>query len=143
MVLYIPYDTHESDLEKLDFHNGDISKLLDKLKDYKDDMDNSCTLAFSFEIMIDLLSNITIEYGTEDAFYYQHVLYIDNVDRFCELCKYNRDDNNVLAAWLGVLQEISSDIDCLEHRYGYMLAGEFLRSLLVYFAQIRLLTVLN
>lgn len=143
MILFIRFDYYKKDLEVLGICKGDISKLLDQLAEFRDDMNNACTLAYSFEIMFDLLSATEISYGTDVAHYNGQVLYVDDINKFCELCQYNYKEKSATKAWLSVLREISEDIDTLENRYGEENAGKFLRSLLVYFAQFDIVTELR
>lgn len=143
MILFIRFDDYEKDLETLGICKGDISKLLDQLAEFRDYMDNACTLAYSFGIMFDLLSATEISYGTDEAHYNGQVLYVDDINKFCELCHYDHREKSVTKAWLSVLREISEDIDTLENRYGQEYTGKFLRSLLVYFAQFDIVTELR
>lgn len=145
MILFIRFDRYEKDIEKLGICEGDISKLLEQLKFFEEDVVNTGIVADSFGLMFNLLSATEICYGTEKAHYNGDVLYCDDTDKFCELCKYKPliKEKSVEKAWLSVLREVSDDIDTLENRYGWKDVGNFLRSLLVYFAQFDIVTELR
>ncbi|MGF7011961.1 Rps23 Pro-64 3,4-dihydroxylase Tpa1-like proline 4-hydroxylase [Lachnospiraceae bacterium PF1-22] len=133
--LYIACEFNKNDARKIGLVDGDVSLFKQRLIEYKNTLSEAGIVISTFGIFIHIFDNIRIQYQTVDAYSNGNIIYIKDKEEFFE--SFRSRNQNIYEAWIGILNEISADIDELENRYSEYKIGSFLRSLLVYFTAFR------